>query len=166
MSMNLNGRFVEQAKVIQATAAGALTTAVGTGLYVDMANFRRAAIVINVTNTSTATPTDVTLVQATDLSASGEKPLAFTSYWKNEDVAADWDALVAATATGNTFGTVATTGKRAQYIIEIDSDAFDSANGFHCFRFDGANGATSVGEVSYILYGGRYAAAPDVSDVD
>lgn len=159
----LNARLDEQCAFIQASAIGALTTTVGDTTYVSLKDYRKATIIIDVTNATTVTGGAVTLKQATAVAGTGEKALAFTRMLANTDVAAS-QTLVETAVTNNTFTTNATDSKRLRYIIEIDSGDLDVTNGFDCFRVDVTLMAAATGMVSYILRGARYSGANPMTD--
>lgn len=164
--INLNGRMDEQTHLVQATAAVALTSTAGDGVYVSMKNYRRATIIVDITNGATVTGTAVTLKQATAVAGTGEKALAFTRMLANTDVAAgNAPSNYTETAvSANTFTSGTTNAKRLRYVIEVDSEALDSANSFDCLRVDADSAVNSVGSVSYILWGARYNGANPMVD--
>lgn len=166
MTIELNGRLDEQAHLVQATSAAALTGATGDGAYVSLKNYRRVTVVIDITNATTVTGTVVTLKQATAVAGTGEKALAFTRMLANTDVGAgNAPSNYTETAvSSNTFTTSTTNSKRLRYIIEVDSEQLDMANGFDCFRVDADSASASVGSVSYILWGTRYSGANPMVD--
>lgn len=163
MTISLNGRLDEQAYFVQATSQAALTGAAGDAAYVSLKNYRRVTVILDVTNATTVTGGAVTLKQATAVAGTGEKALAFTRMLANIDVGAG-QAMTETAVTSNTFTTDATNSKRLRYIIEVDSDALDTAGGFDCFRVDVASMNAATGQVSYILWGARYNGASPMTD--
>lgn len=163
MTIQLNGRLDEQAFLVQATGQAALTGAPGDAAYVSMKNYRRATVIIDVTNATTVTGTAITLKQATAVAGTNEKPLAFSRMLSNIDVGAG-QAMAETAVASNTFTTDATNSKRLRYVIEVDADDLDIANGFDCFRVDGNGAVASTGQVSYILWGARYSGANPMVD--
>lgn len=163
MTISLNARLDEQVALVQATAIGALATTVGDAAYVSMKGYRRATVIIDVTNSTTVTGGAVTLKQATAVAGTGEKALAFSRMLANTDVAAG-QTLVETSVSGNTFTTDTTNSKRLRYVIEVDADQLDMASGFDCFRVDVASMASATGSVSYILWGARYAGVNPMVD--
>lgn len=166
MTIQLNGRMDEQAHFVQATGASALTSTAGDGAYVSMKNYRRATVIVDITNGATVTGTTVTLKQATAVAGTGEKALGFARMLANTDVAAgNAPSNYAETAvSSNTFTSGTTNAKRLRYVIEVDAEDLDVANGFDCFRVDADGAANSVGSVSYILWGARYSGANPMVD--
>lgn len=157
MSASMNAALAEQFKIVYgSTGMGALTTTVGDCDYVSMKNYNRLTIIIMSDNATTVTGGDVTLLQATDVSAGSAKALAMTRMWANADVGAS-DTLVKTTVTNNTFTTTSTDNKNSLYVIEVRAEDLDIANGFDCVRCDVALQASAVGGVLYILDGSRYA---------
>lgn len=154
--MNLNSLMLERAKFVTGCAPAALASTAGDGDYVSMKNYRRLTIVISILNGSTVTGTAVTLLQATDVAATGAKALAFTRMWANVDTGAG-DTLTETAVTSNTFTTNTTNAKGLMYVIELTENDLDRDNNFDCVRFDGASAANSVGSVLYILSDPKYA---------
>jgi hypothetical protein len=163
MTISLNGRLDEQAYLVQASAIGALTTTVGDTTYVSLKGYRRATVIIDVTNATTVTGGTVTLKQATAVAGTGEKALAFTRMLSNIDVGAS-QAMTETAVVSNTFTTDSTNSKRLKYVIEVDSEQLDVAGGFDCFRVDSTGMANATGMVSYILWGTRYTGANPMVD--
>lgn len=164
MTIQLNGRLDEQAVLIQATSMVALTGAAGDATYVSLKNFRRVTVIIDILNATTVTGTAVTLLQATAVAGTGEKPLGFTRMLANTDVAAAPATYVETAVSSNTFTTNATNSKRLRYIIEVDADSLDVANGFDCFRVNADSTVASIGCVQYILWGARYNGGASLTD--
>ena len=163
MTISLNARMDEQTFMVQATSQAALTGAAGDAAYVSLKGYRRATVIIDITNATTVTATTVTLKQATAVAGTSEKALAFTRMLSNIDVALA-QTMVETAVTSSTFNTDTTNGKRLRYTIDVDSDALDTAGGFDCFRVDGTGAVNSTGQVSYILWGARYAGASPMAD--
>lgn len=158
MTLSLNGRLDEQACLIQATAIAALTSTAGDALYVSLKNYRRATIILDVTNATTVTGGAVTLKQATAVAGTSEKALAFTRMLANIDVGAA-QAMTETAVVSNTFTTDTTNSKRLRYVLEVDAEQLDVANAFDCLRVDVASMASATGTISYILWGARYSGA-------
>lgn len=159
----MNARMDEQAYFVQGTSLVALTGAGGDAAYVSLKNYRKATIIVDILNATTVTGTAITLKQATTVAGGSEKALAFTRMLSNIDVGAA-QTMVEAAVTSNTFTSDTTNSKRLRYIIEVDSEQLDVANGFDCFRVDGASGVNSIGLVSYILWGAKYNGASPMAD--
>jgi len=166
MTITLNGRMDEQVHAVQATSLVALTGAGGDAAYVSLKNYRRVTVIIDILNGATVTGTAVTLKQATAVAGTSEKALAFTRMLANVDVGAgNAPANYTETAvTSNTFTSNTTNSKRLRYIIEVDSESLDVANGFDCFRVDADSAVNSSGLVSYILWGARYSGVNPMVD--
>lgn len=166
MSISLNGRLDEQVFQVQAAADLLLTTTVGDTKYVSLKNYRKIQIVVDIANGTAVTGSTITLKQATAIAGTGEKALAFTRMLSNIDVAAS-QTMVETAVAANTFTTDTTASKNLRYIIEVDSDALDTANGFDCIRLDGTGHAATASRgvtVSYILFGARYNGANPMVD--
>lgn len=161
--MNLNARLDEQVALVQATSIAALATTAGDAAYVSMKGYERCCIIIDVTNGSTVTGGAVTLLQATAVAGTGEKPLGFTRMLANTDVGAG-QALTETAVSNNTFTTGTTNSKRLRYVLDVQASDLDVANGFDCLRVDVASMANATGMVSYILYGAKYSGASPMAD--
>jgi len=162
--MDINHRLIERVTLVQAAAIAALTGTAGDAAYVSLKNYRRMTVVIDVTNAgSGVTGGIVTLKQAKTVAGGSEKALGFTVMHANVDIAAGQapSALVETAVASNAFTTDATVSKRLRYVIEIDSEDLDIANDFDCVRVDVASMAGANGNVSYMLWGGRYGASAD-----
>lgn len=166
MTIHLNGRLDEQAHLVQATTLAALTSTAGDGTYVSLKNYRRVTVIVDIANATTVTGTAVTLKQATAVAGTGEKALAFTRMLANTDVAAgNAPSNYTETAvSSNTFTSSTTNSKRLRYVIEVDAQDLDVANGFDCFRVDADSAVNSTGVVTYILWGARYNGASPMAD--
>lgn len=164
--ITLNSRLDEQATTIVAAAGLLLTSTLGDTLYVSMKNFRKIQIVISIADGTTVTGSTITLKQATTVAAGSEKPLAFTRMLANVDYGAS-KTMVETAVTANTFTTQTVNSKDSLYIIEVDSDALDVANGFDCIRVDCTGHAATASRgcvVLYNLYGARYSGASPLTD--
>jgi hypothetical protein len=158
MTISLNGRLDEQATIIHAAADLLLTTTVGDTKYVSMKGYRKCSIIISIANGTSVTGSTITLKQATAVAATGEKPLAFTRMLANVDTGAS-QTFVETAVTNNTFTTDTTNSKNLIYVIDVDADSLDVANGFDCLRVDGTGHAATSSRgvvVLYHLYGKRY----------
>jgi len=166
MTIGLNARLDEQVFMVQAAADLLLTTTVGDTKYVSLKNFRKIQIVIDIANGTTVTGSTITLKQAQAIAGTGEKALAFTRMLANIDVGAA-QTMVETAVVSNTFVTDTTNSKNLRYILDVDSDQLDVANGFDCIRLDGTGHAATASRgvvVSYLLYGARYSGASPIAD--
>lgn len=160
-----NARLDEQVLSIQAAVGVLLTSTLGDCIYVSLKNFRRVRVTIDILNGSTVTGSTITLKQATAVAGTGEKALAFTRMLANTDVAAA-QTMVETAVTSNTFTTDTTNSKLLRYIIDVETDTLDAANGFDCFRVDGTGAVNTLAScVTYDLYGERYSGATHAAAV-
>jgi len=166
MTVSLNARLDEQVTSIVAAAGLLLTSTLGDTTYVSLKNYRRLQIIISIADGTTVTGSTITLKQATAVAGTGEKALAFTRMLANTDYAAS-KTMVETAVTSNTFTTQTTNSKDSVYIIDIDADTLDVANGFDCVRLDGTGHAATASRgvvVVYNLYGARYSGAAALTD--
>jgi hypothetical protein len=157
MSVQLNGRLDENVTTMVVASDLLLTTTVGDTDYVSLKGFRKLQIVISIADGTTVTGSTITLKQATDVAAGGEKALAFTRMLASVDYPTT--ALAETAVTSSTFTTQTTNSKNSLYIIDVDADSLDVANGFDCVRLDGTGHAATASRgvvVMYNLYGARY----------
>ena len=128
--------------------------------WVSMKNYRRLTIIADALTTGSVSGGVVTLNQATTITATSAKALGFTRMAINEALTTAQtevaQALVETAVTSNTFTAAEPTGKRLRYVIEVDSDSLDMANGFDCVRFVSTALVNATGVVNYILWGARY----------
>lgn len=163
MTISLNGRMDEQALLVQATSMVALASTAGKGIYVSLKNYRRCTVIVDILNATTVTGTAITLKQASAVAATGEKALAFTRMLANIDYAAA-QAYTETAVVANTFTSDATNSKRLRYVIEVDSETLDVANGFDCLSCQGASAVASIGQIQYVLWGARYSGTAAFTD--
>lgn len=166
MTIGLNGRLDEQVVSIQAGADLLFTGTAGDTRYVSLKNFRRMQVIIDVANGTTVTGSAVTLKQASAVAGTGEKALAFTRMLANIDTGAA-QTMVETAVSSNTFTTDATNSKNLRYVLEIDSEDLDNANGFDCVRVDGTGHAATAPRgfvVTFNLFGARYVGANPMVD--
>ena len=150
------GRLIDVLKPVIGCAPAALTSTAGDGDYVSMKGYSKLTILLAVLNGTTVTGGAVTLKQATAVAGTGEKALSFSKMYAVIDAAAG-DTLTETAVVSDTFTTDTTNSKQLLYVIEVDADDLDQANGFDCVRVDVASMANAVGCVMYLLWGARYA---------
>jgi hypothetical protein len=148
-------RLIDQAKIVVGAPPAALATTAGDGDFVSLKGYDRLTIILSVLNGTTVTGGAITLLQATDVSGTGAKALAFDKVYANVDTAAG-EALTETAVSSNTFTTGTTNSKSLLYVMEIKSSDLDVAGGFDCVRVDSASMANAVGCAIYVLTGMRY----------
>lgn len=166
MTVNLNARLDEQVTPIVAAAGLLLTSTLGDTTYVSLKGYRKLQIIIVIADGTTVTGTAVTLKQATAVAGTGEKALAFTRMLANVDYAAS-KTMVETAVVANTFTTQAVNSKDSVYVIDVDADSLDVANGFDCVRVDCTGHAATASRgcvVLYNLYGARYSGVSPLVD--
>lgn len=150
----VHGSFLtEFGKVILAVPPIDTTGAAQNGLWVSMAKYNRATVIIAVGNQTTISTPAVTLEQATSSAGAGGKALSFD--WKVTSTAAlsqSNDTYTRAAVSSDTFNLVAT--DNMLYMIDIRDTQLDIANDFKYFRVaiasPGANACPIC--VLYVLY--------------
>ena len=160
MNLQAINLLFEGVKVVDALTLVSPSTS--TPDYVSMKGWRKCAMLMSFKSHATLSSAMViTVKQATAVAGTSEKALAFTKAYRNIDCGAA-DALAEFTVTSNTFTTDATAAKVMHYLIDIDVNTLDHANGFDCVRLGVADPANAtVGfSATYFLYGGRYLSNP------
>ena len=132
------------------TGLAPITPSSSTPDYVSLKNAERLLVVIMADNGATVTASAITLKQATAVAGTGEKALAFATYWANTDTGAA-DALTETTATSNTFSTDNTDNKNLLYVLDVKPTDLDINNNFDCVRVGTGNAANTVLSVLYLL---------------
>lgn len=166
MTISLNARLDEQVTPIVAAAGLLLTSTLGDTTYVSLKGYRKCQIIISIADGTTVTGTAITLKQATAIAGTNEKALGFTRMLANVDYGAS-KTMVETAVSANTFTTQAVNSKDSVYIIDVDSDSLDVANGFDCIRVDATGHAATASRgcfVLYNLYGARYSGANPLVD--
>lgn len=128
----------------------------GTSDYVSLKNWGHVTAIAILDNATTVTGSDLVATQATAVAGTGAKYIDIGTAWRNIDTGAA-DALAAFTVTSGAFTTDSTNAKNLLYVIEVDADDLDVANGFDCFSVTNASGANTVIGIVYILSRPRYA---------
>lgn len=144
---------VENEKLIWACEPKNYTGAAATAKYVSLKGYHRITIIIQ-TGAWAGGTAAVTINQATDVSATGAKALAFTKYWTDDALA----GTLVETACASTFNLDTA---NSLYVIEVDASTLDLANLFDCLTVaiasPGAN--NDFYGVVYALTEPRYAQA-------
>lgn len=143
------GRNLVENAAIEVGAVPIDTTgAAVTGDYVSMKGFDHLTIIIQQGAWAGGTPA-VTLKQASDVSATGEKALSFS--WRWTKVALTGTTYTKTAVTSDTFNLPATAN--TINVIEVDASSLDCDGGFDCVRVaiasPGAN--ADLIAVTYIL---------------
>lgn len=131
------------------------TPSSSTPAYVSLKNANHLTVIITALNATTVTGSAITLKQATAVAGTGEKALSFSKAWRNVDTAAA-DGLTEFAVSNDTFTTDATNSKALKYVIEVEAESLDLANGFNAVRVGTGNATATVLSVEYVLSGLRY----------
>src|SRR5882724_9200090 len=119
--------LVERKKLIWAAEPKNYTGAAMAAKYVSLKNYQWISIVIT-TGAWAAGTAAVTLLQATDVSATGAKALAFGIPFQWNDITTS-GTLVKTAVVSDTFNL---TTANKMHVIEINPAQLDVANGFDC----------------------------------
>jgi len=161
MNIHAVNLLFDAVKVVNALTIASPSTS--TPAYVSMKGFRKCAVLLSIKPASGANSAmAITMHQATAIAGTNVKALAFTKMYSNVDTGAA-DAMAAVAVTSNTFTTSSgTANKLYHYLIDIDVEQLDRANGFDCLRVGVADptNATLAFCATYFLYGARYASSP------
>jgi hypothetical protein len=164
--LTLNGRLDEQARMIQATSMVALASIAGAGVTVSMKGYDRCTIILNVLNGASGVVGGViVLKQAKTVAGGSLKALGFSRMLQNLDVAADPNNFAETAVVSNTFTTDTTISKQLCYIMEVEAQQLDLANGFICVQAVSTlmAGTGTVGQFTYILRGARYGGGSQIN---
>lgn len=166
MTVSLNARLDEQVTPIVAAAGLLLTSTLGDTTYVSLKGYRKLQIIISIADGTAVTGSTITLKQATAVAGTNEKALSFTRMLSNTDYETA-KVMVETAVANNTFTTQTVNSKSSVYIIDVDADSLDVANGFDCVRVDGTGHASTAPRgcvVLYNLYGARFSGANPLVD--
>jgi hypothetical protein len=119
-------RMMETQKIVQISAPKSYSGIASTTQYLSMKNYQHVAWIIN-TGLWPAGTAAVTLAQATTVSGTSTKALAFSWMWVN--TAALIDTFTKTAVTSNTFN-LDTAG--LTYVVEVDASDCDVTGGFDC----------------------------------
>lgn len=146
-------RFIESNKIVVGAVPIDTTGAAVTGDYVCMKGYSHLTVVIMKGAWAGGTPA-VTLKQATDVAATGEKALGFTKQFSGTALTAD--TLTSNTVSSDTFSLSATAN--VYHVIEVDASSLDVDGGFDCVRVGIATPGSNADLIAvlYILSGARY----------
>lgn len=156
--------LVEGAKIVEILAPAA-DAAGRSGTAVSLKHYRRAQIIVHVTQGNAATIA-LTPQQCTKVDGTAAKALTQDiPIWANEDTATN-DTLVRATDAKD-FTTSAAV-KNKVVVFQIDASTLDQANAFDCIRITtGASNAANITQAIAILSDPRYPqATPPSARVD
>jgi hypothetical protein len=128
-----------------------VTPSSSTPTRISLKNARSAGVLVIVKNATTVTGSAITLKQSSDVSGTGEKALAFTTYYSINDTATADAPWVKQTAASNTFTTDNTNSKNSLYFIPIDPGTLDAANAFDCVRAGTGDATATTLTVVYLL---------------
>jgi len=156
--MSSGTRLVDKYKVVPALHA--VTPSSSVPLWVSLKGYNHLTIIVSFVNATTVTGSAISLAQATAVAGTGTKALAFTTMWACADDSAA-DTLVQTAVSSNTFTTSAVNSKSGYYMIEVDADTLDLANGFNSVQAVTGNATATTLEVTYVLgsparYSGGY----------
>ena len=157
----LPSRAVDQ--YILETLLSPQTPSTSASPWINLAKFPRVSIVISVNNATTVTGSAITINQATDLSGTSSKALAFNVNWSYSWTSTQVDQLAQNTVSSNTFTTLTTNSAQALYVIEVLDTDLDLANGFRTIQVAFATGtATTICAIGllYPRYGGNFSTNP------
>jgi len=152
-----NALLTEQAKIVQ--GLGPVAPSSSTPDFVSLKTAERCTILIPVKNGTTVTGSAISLTQATDVSNTSGKTLAFTTAYRalNTGASGNTDVLSSFTVSSNTFTTDNTNSVDNLYAIEIQASDLDVANSFDCVRVNTGNSTNATLAVLYVLYPVKFA---------
>lgn len=129
----MNGRLLENLNLVELFPVVDLNTAGATGDWINLAQYKRAAIIFAASVGNSGEAPTVTVLQAKDTAGTGSKALNFTTFY-TKTAATDltgtpnWTKNTQASA--NTM-TVASSGNKDKlWAVEFHAEELDDANGF------------------------------------
>lgn len=165
MSIGQTAFLIEQAKVECLLAPQVPSSAVP--LYVCLAGYERACIIITQHNGTAPVGSVISLEQATAVANTSGKAAPITRAWSclNTGPNGNSDALTAITVVSNTFTTDNTANTDDMYAIEILNTDLDINNGFDCIRLNVGNTTNATVGVVGILYPAKFGGATPASAI-
>ena len=157
MAISPNALLIEQAKFVQ--GLGPVAPSSSTPDFVTMKNASRCTVLISVRNGVGPVGSAITITQATDVSNTSGKTLAFDTAYRsiNTGPGGNTDVLSSFTVSSNTFTTDnATANSDNLYAIEIKETDLDINNGFDCIRVNTGNSTNATLAVLYVLWPQKY----------
>lgn len=154
----MQGRIIENCRVVPAFVPIDSTGAAQTGDWVNMKHFRRCLVVIQQGAWAGGTPA-VTFEQAQDNASTGAKELAYTERW---DATALTDDLLAKTTVSSNTSNLANAANGLM-VVEFHAQDLDIANGFTHLRVKVASPGANADLIAawYLLADPAYAGKPD-----
>lgn len=145
----------QNVKIVEALAPAADAAGRNSDI-VSLKNYRKATIIIHITQGNAATVA-LTPMQATNVAGSGAKVINAVPIWSNLDTATD-DTLVKRTDAANYTTDAAVKNKIV--VFQIDASDLDADGGFDCIYFStGASNAANITQGMFLLEEPRYAQA-------
>jgi hypothetical protein len=152
-------RFVDKFKIVPALV-GTVPAASAPKL-VSLKGYNHFTAIIELKNLTGVTGSAITLAQSKTVAGANSKALGFDTVFVSADVA-NSVALTNTAVASNTFTTTNTANAVAYYVIEINANQLDTANGFDVINVATANAVNSTLNVTYILGSpARYAGGPN-----
>ncbi len=151
-----NLRFTDFAQIATAFVPVDLNDGANNGDWINMKNFHRCAVVVIAAAGTAANDLTLTLTQATDNAAAGEKALNFTEIFTKQGASLaaipTWTKVTQ--SAGNTYTNGTNGEEQLIYVVDIAAEDLDIANDFDHIQASIAQvGAAKVGTVLMIPYG-------------
>lgn len=152
--------FVEQNKLIGASAPADMSGTAMTAKYVSMKNYGHLTVVIK-TGAWAGGTAAVTMTESVDVSASSTQALNLDYQWTGTVASG---ALTKTAVTSDTFNLAAA---NSFYVIELDADELDVDDGFDCVTVAIASPGVNSDfySVDYILSEPRYAGSTPLTAI-
>jgi hypothetical protein len=139
-------RIIDTIMNVQAFAAAVPSSAVTP--WVSLKGYDHIQFLIHYTNATGVTGAAITLEQATTVSGTNSKSLAFTTMFSALNSTTTFGA-VQNVVTGNTFTIDGTASQSGFYVIEVDAITLDLEDGFDCINIVIGNATAQTVGVSY-----------------
>lgn len=145
-------RLIEQLQICSGFVPVDLQTAANTGDYVSLKNYKHLTVVFfKAAGTAGDDPT-LALTQATDVAGTGVKALTFTELFVKQGTLTAIGEFTKVTQSAAGSYTEATSAEsQAIWVVEIDAEDLDIANGFTCVKAAVADVGTNA-QLGCLLY--------------
>jgi hypothetical protein len=157
-------QFLQTHDIIEGWPVVDLQTGANTGDSVSLKNYHRCAVVFVASVGTAADDPTLTLQQSTVVAATDAKALNFTVIYRKQAATSlastgTWTRTTQTAA--NTYTNATSAEQDLIWVVDVDVDEMDSANGFDCIRATVADvgGNAQLGYLFYIPYAPRYAQA-------
>jgi hypothetical protein len=154
-------KFLQTHDIIEGWPIVDLQTAANTGDSVSLKNWEGCVVVFVASVGTAADDPTLTLEQSTVVAATDAKALNFTTIYRKQaatSLASTGTWTVTTQTAANTYTNITSAEQDLIWVVDVQTDEMDAANGFDCIRATVADvgGNAQLGYLFYIPYGPRY----------